>query len=575
MHSRDACGSVRFHLKKKNSWDKRHIMAQYDEMVIAGIERACEKYPDRTALVYLGQKFSYRKFIELTRRFATALYDLGVRDNDKVMLYIPNCPQFLIAYFGTQQIGAIPVPVSPIYTPHEIRYLIKDSGAQTVLCQDTNFRYIKEVAPDTGLKRIIVTNYVDLLPFYKRFVGALFDKVPNGVIEKGNGLHSFKDLLKYPPAPPKIEINPSEHLSYILYTGGTTGFPKGCIATHTGMVSFVNEIRNVGEGFIREGEEVFIMVNPLFHQMAQGVILGMVLTKGNTAVLMPVPLVDAILKAIEKYRGTLFLGAPTLYRMILENDRLDLFDLSSLRYCWSGGDVLPLEVHHRWKQKFKVPLHQVYGATEVGFTAMSPLDKEPVPGSIGRPLSSRETRIVDSETLEPVPPGSPGELLVTSEFISKSYWNKPEETATSYAEIDGKTWYRMKDFVRMDEHGELYYVDRSADIIKTKGYRVSCSEIEAVLQDHPAVVGACVVGVPDPKVGERIKGIVVLKEDVRGVSGSELLKFCKERLAAYKVPQYVEFRDMLPKSKVGKLLRREVRDEERRRLEKEKKPIRV
>jgi len=566
---------LRWYFEIVEAKNKRGNMAKYDEMVIAGIERACEKYPDKTALIYLGQRFSYRKFLELIHRFATALYDLGVRDKDKVMLYIPNCPQFLIAYFGAQQIGAIPVPVSPIYTPHEIRYLIKDSEAQTVLCQDTNFRYIKEVMPDTGLKRTIVTNYVDLLPFYKRLVGALFDKVPNGVIEKADGVYSFNSLLKYPPAAPKVEIDPRQHLSYILYTGGTTGFPKGCIATHTGMVSFVNEIRNVGEGFIRDGEEVFIMVNPLFHQMAQGVILGMVLTKGNAAVLMPIPLVDAILKAIEKYKGTLFLGAPTLYRMILENDRLDLFDLSSLRYCWSGGDVLPLEVHHRWKQKFKVPLHQVYGATEVGFTAMSPLDREPVPGSIGRPLSSRETRIVDPETLEPVPIGTPGELLVTSEFISKSYWNKPEETAASYVDIDGKTWYRMKDFVRMDESGELFYVDRSADIIKYKGYRVSCSEIEAVLQDHPAVVGACVVGVPDPKVGERIKGIVVLKEDVRGVSGSELLKFCKERLAAYKVPQYVEFRDMLPKSKVGKLLRREVRDEERRRLGKEKKPIQV
>jgi long-chain acyl-CoA synthetase len=548
---------------------------RYDEMVIAGIERACEKYPDRTALIYLGQRFSYSKFMELIRRFATALYDLGVKDSDKVMLYIPNCPQFLIAYFGAQQIGAIPVPVSPIYTPHEIQYLIKDSEAQTVLCQDTNFRYIKEVAPDTDLKRVIVTNYVDLLPFYKRVMGALFDKVPNGVIEKGDGIHSFRDLLAYPAAPPKVEINPREHLSYILYTGGTTGFPKGCIATHTGMVSFVNEIRNVGEGFIREGQEVFIMVNPLFHQMAQGVIMGMVLTKGNTAVLMPIPLVDAILKAIEKHKGTLFLGAPTLYRMILENDRLDLFDLSSLRFCWSGGDVLPLEVYHRWKKKFNVPIHQVYGATEVGFTAMSPLDKEPVPGSIGRPLSSRETRIVDSQTLEPVPTGTPGELLVTSEFISKSYWNNPEETAASYADIDGKAWYRMKDFVRMDENGELFYVDRSADIIKYKGYRVSCSEIEAVLQDHPAVVGACVVGVPDSTVGERIKAIVVLKEDVRGVSGSELLKFCKERLAAYKVPQYVEFRDMLPKSKVGKLLRREIRDGERMRIAKGRSTVRI
>jgi len=554
----------------------RATMDSYDELVIAGFERAAEQYADKTAIVYLGERVSYRRMKELIDRFATALYELGVRDNDKVMLYIPNCPQFLIGYFGAQQIGAIPVPVSPMYTPHEMRYLISDSEAETVLCQDTNFRYIKEVFPDTCLKRAIVTNYVDLLPFYKRVFGLLFDKVPNGVIERGEEVHSFKNLIdKYPPNPPQVEIKPRERLSYILYTGGTTGFPKGCIATHTGMVSFVNEIRDVGEGHISDGEEVFVMVNPLFHQMAQGVILGMVLSRGNTAVLMPIPQIDAILQAIQQYKGTLFLGAPTLYRMILENDRLDFFDLSSLRYCWSGGDVLPLEVYNRWKERFGVPIYQVYGSTEVGFAAMSPLESEPVPGSIGRALPSREMRIVDPETLEEVPTGTPGELLVTSEYISTSYWKKPEETATSYVEIDGKIWYRMKDYVRMDEDSQLYYVDRSADIIKYKGYRVSCSEIEAALQDHPSVIGACVVGVPDEKVGERIKAIIVLKEDVRGVSGSELTKWCKERLAPYKVPQYLEFRDMLPKSKVGKLLRREIRDEERRRISKGEKAIRV
>jgi len=513
---------------------------------------------------------------ELIDRFSTALHDLGVRENDKVMLYIPNCPQFLIGYFAAQQIGAIPVPVSPIYTPYEIRYLINDSSAETVLCQDTNFRYVKEVFPETCLKRAIVTNFVDLLPWYKRAIGALFDKVPDGVVERDKNTYFFRDLIShYPPQPPKVSINPSEHLCYILYTGGTTGFPKGCPSTHTGMVSFVNEIRAVGEGHISEGEEIFIMVNPLFHQMAQGIILGMVLSKGNTAVLMPIPQVDAILEAIQRYRGTLFLGAPTLYRMILENDRLNLYDLSSLKYCWSGGDVLPLEVFNRWKKKFGVPIYQVFGATEVGFVAMTPLDKEPVPGSIGFPLPSREIKIVDPNTLEDLPRDTPGELLVTSQYIPKAYWNKPEETAASYIEIDGKIWYRMKDFVQTDNDGQLYYVDRSADVIKYKGYRVSCSEIEAVLQDHPAVVGACVVGVPDPNVGERIKAMVVLKQDARGVGGTELLKWCRERLAAYKVPGYIEFRDMLPKSKVGKLLRREIREEERRRIAKGEKSIRV
>jgi len=546
-------------------------MGVYDELVISAFDRACERYPDKTAIIYVGEKFSYNKIRELIDRFATALYDLGVRDNDKVLLYIPNCPQFLIGYFGAQQIGAVPVPVSPIYTPYEIRYLINDSGAETVLCLDTNFRYIQEVFPETCLKRAIITNYVDLLPIYKRVIGALFDKVPDGVTERGETTYFFKDLIhKYPPNPPKININPRDHLSYILYTGGTTGFPKGCISSHTGMVSFVDEIRKVGEGFIADGEEVFIMVNPLFHQMAQGVILGMVLAKGNTAVLMPIPQVDAILEAIKVYKGTLFLGAPALYRMILENDRVDLYDLSSLRYCWSGGDVLPIEVYNRWKNKFGIPIYQAYGSTEVGFTSMCPLDREPIPGSIGHPLPSREVKIVDPDTLETVPTGTTGELLVTSEYISKSYWNKPEETASSYVEIDGKIWYRMKDYVRMDKDGQLYYVDRSADVIKYKGYRVSASEIEAVLQDHPTVIGACVVGIPDPKVGERIKGIVVLKEDARGVGGSELTKWCRDRLAPYKVPQYIEFRDMLPKSKAGKLLRREIRDEERRRIAKKK-----
>ena len=545
-------------------------MALYNEPLLGFYDRACERTPEKTAIIYLGEKFSYRKLKELIDRFATALYEIGVSQNDRVMLYIPNCPQFLIGYLGIKRIGAVPVPVSPIYTPREVKYLVNDSRAETVLCQDTNYRYIMEIMPECCLKNVIVTNLVDLLPLYKKIFGALFDRVPNGITEKADNIFPFKKFLyQYPPDPPKVHINPREQLCYILYTGGTTGFPKGCISTDTGMVSFINDINEVGRGLISEGEEVFIMVPPLFHQMAQGIILGMVLSKGNTAVLMPIPQIDPILDAIERYRGTLFLGAPALYRMILDSDRLGLYDLSSLRYCWSGGDFLPPEVANRWKAQFGIPLHQAYGSTEAGFVTMCPLDREPTPGCIGFPLPSRETKIVDPETLEEIEPEAPGELLVTSEYMSKGYWNKQEETASSYVEIEGKTWYRTKDYVKSDNEGLLYYVDRSADVIKYKGYRVSCSEIEAVLQDHHAVIGACVVGVPEPKVGERIKGIVVLKEDIRGVSGSELTKWCRDRLSPYKVPQYIEFRDMLPKSKVGKLLRREIRDEERRRMEKD------
>jgi len=231
---------------------------------------------------------------------------------------------------------------------------------------------------------------------------------------------------------------------------------------------------------------------------------------------------------------------------------------------------LPAEMFKRWEAHLGVPIYQVYGSTEVGHVCYSRIGSDPKSGTIGVPLASRECLVVDPTTLTPVEPGKSGELIVSSPHAVKTYWNKPEETRKLCVEIDGKVFCRMGDFVRQDDDGEFIYVERSADIIKHKGFRISASEVEAILQDHPTVIGACVVGVPDPRVGERVKAIVVLKEDARGVGGAELLKFCRKRLATYKVPSYIEFRDMLPKSKVGKLLRREVRDEERRRMTKEK-----
>jgi long-chain acyl-CoA synthetase len=232
--------------------------------------------------------------------------------------------------------------------------------------------------------------------------------------------------------------------------------------------------------------------------------------------------------------------------------------------------VLPIEVFRSWKDRYNIPLYQVYGSTEIGHVTYSPIDKDPSPTTIGKPLKTRKSIVVDKETLEPLPPGELGELLVTSPYPIKEYLNKPEETSYSYVNLNGETYYRMGDFVKRNEAGELEFVERTADIIKYKAYRVSASEVEAALQDHPTVIGACVVGVPDSKVGERIKAIVVLKEDAKGIGSTELIKWCRDRLAPYKVPGYIEFRDMLPKSKVGKLLRREIRDEEKRKLEKKK-----
>jgi long-chain acyl-CoA synthetase len=541
------------------------------ELTFTRFDRMSEVYPERPAVMYLGEIFSFRKLQELSERFAGALLDLGVKKGDRVMIYIPNCIQWIIGFLAIQKIGAVLVPISPIYTSFEIEYMIKDSEVETVICQDTNFCYVKEVLPETNIKRIIVTNLADLLPPWKRFMGVLFDRIPNGKVERDSQVLWFRSLLKHPRLREKVELDPWKDLSYILYTGGTTGFPKGVPGNHIGMTSYVNDVTvDVAGQYLKEGEDVYLAVNPLFHIMALGLFMAVGLNKGNLTLLMPVPQVDSILECIQRYRARWMLGVPALYRMILENDRLERYDLKSLTYCYCGGDVLPVEVFQRWRKHTGVPIYQVYGSTEAGHVTYSRIGREPKPNTIGEPLKSRRCLVADPDTLEPVPQGETGELLVTSPYTVKEYLNKPEETSRSYVKINNDIYYRMSDFVKQDADGDIIYVERSADIIKHKAFRVSASEVEAVLQDHPTVIGACVVGVPDAKVGERIKAIVVLKEDARGVGGADLLNWCRERLASYKVPSYIEFRDMLPKSKVGKLLRREIRDEERRKQTKGK-----
>ncbi len=549
-------------------------MASFEhEYTFTRFNEICKKYSSKTAIVYLGEEFTYGRLETLIDKFATGLADLGVKRQDKVMLYISNCPQWIIANFAVNKIGAVIVPVSPIYTAFEIEYMIKDAGIETVICLDTNFVYVKEVMERTDLKRVIVTNLVDLISPVKRFIGFMFDKIPSGTVEKGDKIHLFKEILKKSwPKPPQVEIDPMRDLSYIMYTGGTTGFPKGVPGNHIGEVSYIKDIMDdVIKDYVDEGNDAVLMVNPLFHIMAKGFAIAFGFNYGNTVVLMPIPEVDPVLSAIERYRIKWMLGVPALYRMILENDRVDQYDLSSLRYCYCGGDVLPAEVFKTWKNKYGIPFYQVYGSTEIGHVTYSRLNKEPSATVIGKPLKTRKSIVVDRDALTPLPPNELGELLVTSPYTIKHYLNKPEETSYSYVDIGGEIYYRMGDFVKMNEDGELEFVERTADIIKYKAYRVSASEVEAVLQDHQTVIGACVVGIPDAKVGERIKAIVVLKEDAKGIGSTELVKWCRDRLAPYKVPSYIEFRDMLPKSKVGKLLRREIRDEEKRKLEKEKK----
>jgi long-chain acyl-CoA synthetase len=541
-----------------------------DHNIYATFAAAAESYPDKTAVYYLGTRFSYRKLQNLSERFAAALSDNGVKAGQRVMLYIPNSIHWVVSWLGVQKTGAVAVPITPIYTPHDVKYIANDSEAEAIICADTNFGYVTGVLPETGLKKVIVSKMADLLPWWKRLFGYMFDVVPRGKIALDQNTFSFKKLLsryRDPSAPPADTDRNGDSIAEILYTGGTTKFPKGVPFTHDLLLVSADEQIRMSEPLIPLEDNVIMGNAPLFHILGQTCGLAALLT-GGSLILQPRINLDATFDSIQRAKATTMIGVPALYRMLLEHSRLEQYNLSSLKYCFSGGDVLPIEVSNRWKQKFGIPIYQGYGATETcGGVSMCPATIDNPPKSVGRIVASKKVKIVDPGSLEPVEPGNPGELLVSSKYMVTKYLNKPEETSASFVELDGETYYRTADIMSMDEDGNLFFVDRTVDIIKHKGYRVSASEIETTLQEHPAVITSCAVGVPDEKVGERIKAYVVLKEDIKGVTGYELIRWCRETLVSYKVPHYIEFRDMLPKSKVGKLLRREIRSEEERRKE--------
>lgn len=537
-------------------------------LICEAFQETSSRSPDKPCLVYLGSKFTYAQIEELVEKLAASLHALGVRKHDKAIIYLPHLPQWIVAWLALQRLGAVAVPITPFYGHYDLQYIANDSGAETIFCTDTNFGYVTRVVRDSGLKRVVVTTMVELLPLWKRLVGKALNRVPEGKFHLGDNTYTFGSLLKQGQSShlPAISSQ-TEDVAEILYTGGTTGGPKGVPISHRLLLRSVNEQRRMSEALIPKGQDVVMQGGALYHILGQAVGLG-TLFHGDSLVLLPRLNLDAMFDHIERYKVTTLFGVPAMYRMILEHDRVDYYDFSSLKYCFSGGDVLPVEVARRWLDKFGKPIYQGYGATETcGAISLTPAGAPFPEGTAGRIVPYQEVALVSPDTLEPVPPGAAGELLVRSEHMVTGYWNKPEETATSFVHRYGKLWYRTGDIVRIDEDGWLFFLDRSGDTIKHKGYRVAASRVEMTLQGHPAVVASCVIGVPDSSVGERIKAFVVLKKDARGVSAYDLKEWCRERLSPYEVPHYIEFRDMLPKSKVGKLLRRELRAEERRKLE--------
>ncbi len=537
------------------------------ESVPQTFDRATARAPQRRAVVFYGRDISYGELREATDRFACALADLGVRKGDRVALYLLNSPQFIIAYFAALKCGATVTPISPVYTSHEVRYQLENSGACAIVCQD--ILYDKVAKCGAPLDFVVLTNVGEYLPKLKRMFGKgpfarLFSDVNLGSpdIPSAPNLHWLQDLIaRHPASPPRVEIDPRRDIAALPYTGGTTGHPKGVMLTHYNLIAAQTGAQAAFPGF-EQGKEVIMAFLPFFHIYGQVVIMLNGITQGNLLVLFTNPDTEAILAAMERYEATVFYGVPTLFEYLKDHKDTDKVNWRRLKLVLSGADTLHESTMKDWVRRTGSSIIEGYGLSETCATShVNPLHR-PKTGSFGCPVPNMLAAVLNPETMQFVPGGETGELVLSGPNVMAGYWQRPEETAQVFVEREGMRWLRTGDIVRMDEEGYFHFYDRSKDLIKYKGYSIFAKDVEDVLYSHPQVKAAGVIGVPDPAVGQLIKAIVVLQGDARGKLTEEDIKtYCRGRLAEFKVPQVVEFRGELPKTDVGKVSRRELRDE--------------
>ncbi|MFH0788212.1 MAG: long-chain fatty acid--CoA ligase [Pseudomonadota bacterium] len=529
--------------------------------------RIVEKYGNKPALIFYGKKMTYRELRELTDRLATALADLGIKKGDTVALYLLNSPQYVISYFAILKLGAKVTPISPVYTSIEVKHQIQDSEAKTVICQDILYDNLDKAGVEP--ERVILTSIEEYLPALKKFFGKSTQAKAYGgkkapTVESINkpGVYSFQGLLKkYPPQPPQVAIDPRNDLAALPYTGGTTGLPKAAMLTHRNLVSLQGQALAFWPIF-EEGKEVVIAFLPFFHIYGQVVVMLGGLAQGATLVLFTTPDIEEILSAMERYQVSGFYGVPTLFEYLKEYEKTDRVNWKRLKLIACGADTLHESTVEAWEKRTGAKIFEGYGMTETTAVSHSTPLERPKRGSFGVPLPNVKAAIVEHEGTEFLPVGEVGELILCGPNIMQGYWKRPDSTKESMMEIDGEMWLRTGDLVSMDEEGYFHFFDRKRDLIKYKGYSVFARHVEEVLYQHPQIKAAGVVGVPDPKVGNLIKAYVVLESEARGkVSEEEILEFCRQKLAHYKVPKIIEFRGELPKTDVGKVSRRELREE--------------
>ncbi len=530
------------------------------------LEESARKYPDRACTIFKGAVITYKEMNAISDRVAAALVDMGVKKGDRVGIFMPNTPQFVMIYFGILKAGGVVVATNPLYTAPEIEHQASDAGIEYMFVMTNFYNTIKKAQPKTKIKKLIVTNLKETLPPLMKVLFTLLREKKGGFrIEGGlkDGDIWFQDLLaKYKDAPrPTLEVAPDD-TALFQYSGGTTGVSKAAVAMHRNVVANTLQIKS-WMGFLEEGREVVLMAIPLFHVygMVAGMNFGMLI--GASLVMVPNPRdLKDVLENISKFKATIFPGVPALYNGL--NNHPDVkagkYDLSSIKVCVSGSAALMRETKDQFEKLTGGKVFEAYGLSEAPTgTHCNPLLGVNKTGSIGMPLPNMECRIVsldDGET--DLPQGEIGELLLHGPQVMKGYHNMPTETANSLRkDKDGKVWLYTGDIVRMDEDGYFYIVDRKKELIKPGGFQVWPREVEEAISSHPKVLEVGVGGIPDPNRGETVKAWVVLKPG-ETLTVEELKAYCKISLAPYKVPTHFEFRTELPKTTVGKILRREL-----------------
>ena len=537
------------------------------------LDQTVSRFPSRTAIIYYGTKLSYARLSSLANRFAVALQRLGVKKGDRVALALPNIPQYPIAFYGALRAGAVVVPTNPLYTAHEMQHQMADSGARILVMLDDFYPVLRPVRAQTVLEHIVVTSAVDFLPPMLRMLYPLSqrrEKHPEHHNQRLTGkelhddstLHEMSTMLES-HAKVGIEVfnlpvqATGDDLAVLQYTGGTTGLSKGAMLTHHNLLSNALQARSWTPN-AHDGEEVVLCVAPFFHSYGMTVGMNLAIRAAATMVLLPRFKADDVVKAIERYRPTQLPGIPTMYLAIMRATGKHAEKLSSIKYCISGAAALPAKVRTDFEAMTGGKLVEGYGLSEASpVTHCNPLNGDVRDGSVGLPMPNVDAAILNPETHELLPAGQVGEIVVKGPNIMKGYWNRDEETASIF--YNG--WMRTGDIGRMDEEGYFYIVDRAKDLIIASGFNVYPREVEEVLFQHPAIQEAAVAGTPDEYRGETVAAFIVLKPGFAPTDETrkDILAFCKQELAAYKVPKILEFRDSLPKTLVGKVLRRELK----------------